>query len=195
MSGLACGAMPAKTKRKVTPWVFTPEVVEDLHSMYGILSAEEIAKRLSSKHGRRFTRYTVTSAARKHGITRMTAQPYVTMTEASQALGVHQQTLLHYCHRNNLRLIGRGVHVRYLAEETWERLQADFKAPPEPTIGTGEAARRLHYTVAAIQRLIARDKITAYRFGGRWRVPLTWVETQERAQRGGRLIGDERRKA
>lgn len=184
-----------KPKRKITPWVFTPEVLDDLIALYGVLSRAEVAARLSKKYGRKFTEYSIGVAANKRGITRSTAQPYVTVAQAADELGVSMPTLLHYCQRNGLKLIGRGVHVRYLADETWTHVQEAFKAPPVPTVGTGEAARRLHYTVAAIQQSIKRGKVTAYRFGGRWRVPLAWVEQQERAQRGARFIGEGRKNA
>lgn len=182
-------------RRRHEAFKWTAPVVEDLYSLYGIYGAKAIARRLNAKHGTDFTAGAVKWYANTHeGLTRASAQPYMFLADAARLLGIDYGRLNRHCHRAGHHLIGNGVTGRYLLDETWAQLQEDFKQPPEPAIGIPEAARRLHYTPAAIGMMVTRGKLRSYRFGGRRLVSLEQVERLERDARGIRLIGDTERK-
>lgn len=180
----------AKKTRKVKPYVWTTDVLDEARAHYGLISIKELANRLTGKFGGRFTARSVQSAAMDHGFNRDTAQPYLTVAQAAAELGINHGRLLLHCHAQGHHLIGRAHHTRYLPDDVWQKVQAYYAPPPEPCIGTVEAARRLHLTRSAINRRIACGTWPSYKFGMYRVVPLALVEAEERAIRGGRLIGD-----
>jgi hypothetical protein len=180
----------AKKKRPIKPYVWTEEVLDEARAYYGLISVEELANRLTGKFGRRFTVRAVQSAAADYGFSRDTTQPYLTVAQAAAELGINHGRLLLHCHAKGHRLIGRAHQTRYLPDDVWQAVQAYYAPPPEPCVGTVEAARRLCLTRSAMNRRIARGKWPSYKSGMYRVVPLALVEAEERANRGGRLIGD-----
>ena len=157
---------------------------------YGLVTNAEIAKRLEARFGGRFTADTVKTAAHAHGITRSSAQPYLTIAQAAEELGVDRRRILNHCHRHGLKILGRSAHGRFVSDEAWARLQQDFKPPPEPTIGVSAAARRLFLSLEGVHGWVRSGRLNGYRVGGRVMVSVASIEREERHRRGERRIGE-----
>lgn len=166
-----------------------PEKDELLTSLYGTINAGHIANRLNSKFGTRFTGGAVYERAWELGLNASDCQGLLTITQAARELGITDTRLCRFLARTKLPTIGRGKFT-FLTEETWAAAQVEYPPLPEACVSAPEAARRLNFTLHAINKMTRRKALRGHKVGRLWFIPLVDVERMEREQRGARRIGD-----
>ena len=70
-----------------------PQAVELLHDWYGLMEADEIARRLTKRFGKTFTENAVWKRAGRDNLTAATAQGMITLSEAARQLGLSQKAV------------------------------------------------------------------------------------------------------
>lgn len=168
---------------------WTKEADTILIDNFSMWLPENVANRINATLGTKFTGIAVAERASQLGLSAVDCQGLVTITDAARQVGICRSALWRFIDRYKLETVGRG-HFTFLAEKTWQAIQERYKTPPEPTIGTVEAARRLKYERVTVTEYAEVGKIRAYKFGNRWRISLADVEWLERIQQGRPLIGD-----
>lgn len=160
-------------KRGTIRW--TNDMLEVIYSMWGAIPASEIRRRINSKFATRFTTRAVQSKAWTLGLHYSDAQGDLTQKDAATIVGISDSFMSELVRRGEVKVYGKG-RARYLMPGEVEKLQARFAAPPEPTVSSKEAARRLCYTAGAIGNLCNAGKLRAWKVRGHWRIPVSQVD-------------------
>lgn len=178
----ARGKIGLKTKF-VNTW--TPDAVELLHQYYGMYTVPSIAKIINHKMGTSFTRAAIERRARVERLSVRTAQGDLIVADAARELNVKVGLLHKYLSRHKVKTYGFGA-FRYIPHEEFKRVQMAFNEqysePPEPTMGTTEVARKLHYDVDYVRVLIMQGKLRGYRYGRFWLVSEQSVKEFQRTR-------------
>lgn len=168
---------------------WTPDADEILVSNYGRWLPQNVANKINSRLGTRFTGKAVRGRATALGIDAASCQGLLTLTEAARQVGTDQSNLRKYIVKHGLETDGKGFFC-YLTEKTWQIIKDRFPPLPEECISTAEAARRLNYHQTTLTWQARKQRIPAYKRGDAWMIPVAEVERLERIQQGATIIGD-----
>lgn len=153
---------------------WTEAMEEVLYANWGLRTAATLTRWLNRDFGTDFTKEAVETRAWDLGLSHADAQGDLTQADAAKALGISDSLMSRLAQAGEVKVYGQGK-VRYVPLEEVERLRERFAAPPEPTISTIEAGKRLGYAYDVISHHCKIGRLRGWRYRGKWRVAVSAV--------------------
>ncbi|MFP5503740.1 MAG: helix-turn-helix domain-containing protein [Candidatus Sericytochromatia bacterium] len=155
-----------------------PEVEDALHELYGRFTADVVAKVLTDRFGKPFTKNAVHKHASKLGLLAGEAQGYMSLAEAARQLGINKQTIRFFFASRGLKA-RKGSVAWQLTEAQWDMLVARYGAR-ERGVTTTVAAERLGVSRNVVHNWIVAGIVAVERFGYHYRIPEAEIERLRR---------------
>lgn len=146
-----------------------------LETWYGLITAEQIARRVTKVSGIERTKNAVVCRAGALRLDYRTAQDGISVADAARELAISPHVLYPMIAAGKVKVRGRG-HCRLISFEGLEQLRAIFPQPPERSTTVTKARKRLGYSDVHFLRLLHAGVIRAVKRGSRWYVDADQVE-------------------
>lgn len=155
---------PVRKTRRTWP----DEIVEYLHENVGLRTYARIADLITATYPAfPVTEMQVRKKVNALGIASAENTENITLADAARQLGVTLAGVQYAIRKLNVP-VRRTKQSKYtfLSPTAFEKLQAYFAPPPEPSVPTSEAADLIHKSKKVVQALVQKGKLKAYWYKG-----------------------------
>jgi excisionase family DNA binding protein len=158
------------------------EAMEILYRDWGLQTSKTIAQRLRAATGEDYTKHAVDHKASSLRLDAGSNQGLMCIADAARELKIPRSTLATFLKARGFRL-QRGSRYSYLSEKAWEAAQQTYAPVAEPALTVAQAAKRLAFCDAVIERMLREGMLSYVQIGRRRKVSKASVEALLAARR------------